>query len=513
VFFALLKYNLCMDDMQSSHRQRAATRTRIIAGLGRYSLFLAAYFLVGVSYWLNRYFGVPDLDQILYHLNVGAEGLVSTDPVLLKRFIRWCVIAPVLVLLLTIWFERKRFAARWQLAPALRTAFPLLLLCAVMVHWVVQTSAVTHVLARFGPDYFGSHYVAPDSVAMHADKPKNLVLIYVESLEASYNRKDLLGANLIAPLEAIEGQHFAQFRQAPGTGWTIAALVATQCALPLKRVTLYDENTQGEAVRSFLPNATCLGDILAQHGYRNVFMGGASPTFAGKGKFLHSHGYHEVYGKEDWVQAGALPDQLNGWGLYDGRLLAKARIKLQELEAAKQPFNLTLLTVNTHEPNGHLSQRCIARGFHGFAGVVGCTAQHVAEFLEFMEQSGYMANTNVVILGDHLARKNPLTKRLGSVPERTIFNLVLSRHAPIKATDEIVHFDLLPTILALNGFTIEGGRLGLGYSAYDAQTRPPRHRFEDMQSALMNRSDAYLALWAPAQANAHRTIAQASTVP
>ena len=480
-----------MHNKNSSQAQEATPRARFFAGAGRYSIYLLAYFLACASYWLNRYFGVPDLDQILYHLNVGAEGLVSSAPVLLKRFVRWCVIAPLLLLGLTVWAERRRVSTHW------RAPLPLLLLCGVVAHWVWQTSAVSHVLARFGPDYFAAHYVAPGSVAIHADKPKNLVIIYIESLEASYNRTDLLGANLVAPLDALSGQRFAQFRQTPGTGWTIAALVATQCALPLKRVTLYDENTQGEAVRSFLPNATCLGDILAQQGYRNVFMGGASPSFAGKGKFLHSHGYHEVYGKEDWIEGGAPPEQLNGWGLYDGRLLAKARLKLQELQAGGQPFNLTLLTVNTHEPDGHLSQRCMERGFRGFAGVVGCTSLHVAEFVQFMEDSGYLANTNVVILGDHLARKNPLTKRLDSVPERTIYNVLLSRDAPPKVTDEIVHFDLLPTMLALSGFTIEGGRMGLGYNAYDAHTRPPRHRFDDMQRTLMNRSDAYLALWAP----------------
>lgn len=485
-----------MNDTHSSQQQEAAPRARLFARFPRYAIYLAAYCLAGASFWLNRYFGVPDLDQILYHLNVGAAALVSSDPLLLKRFLLWCAIVPLLLLGLTVWAERSSPAK----AQRLRAAVPVLLLCGVVTHWVVQTSAVSHIMGRFGPDYFAAHYVAPGSVAIHAAHPKNLVVIYIESLEASYNRKDLLGTNLVAPLDALAGQRFAHFRQTPGTGWTIAALVATQCAVPLKRVTLYDENTQGEAVRSFLPNATCLGDILAQHGYRNVFMGGASPAFAGKGKFLHSHGYHEVYGKEDWVEGGAPPEQLNGWGLYDGRLLSKAMLKVQQLQAGGQPFNLTLLTVNTHEPEGHLSRRCMEKGFRGFAGVVGCTSLQVAQFVQFMEQSGYLANTNIVILGDHLARKNPLTERLDSVPERTIYNVVLSQHAPAKMTDEIVHFDLLPTLLALSGFEIEGGRMGLGYNAYDGHTRPPRHRFEDMRRTLMNRSDAYLALWAPAPA-------------
>lgn len=493
-----------MDQLHKFQQQRRAIR---------YTLYLLAYFLVCASYWLNRYFGVPDLDQILYHLNVGAEGLVASDPVLLKRFVRWCVIAPLLLLALTIWIERCRFMTRSNAMPRLRALFPLLLLCAAVTHWVVQTSAVSHVMARFGPDYFASHYVPPETVVLHVSKPKNLVILYIESLEASYNRKDLLGANLVAPLDAIKGQHFAHFRQTPGTGWTIAGLVATQCGLPLKRVTLYDENTQGEAVRSFLPNATCLGDILTRHGYHNVFMGGASPTFAGKGKFLHSHGYQEVYGKEDWIEGGAPPEQLNGWGLYDGRLLGKAKLKLQALEAGGQPFNLTILTVNTHEPEGHLSQRCKDRGYSGFAGVVGCTSVQVAEFVQFMEQRGYLDNTNVVILGDHLARKNPFTKRLDSVQERTIYNLLVSHDAPPKVTEEIVHFDLLPTMLALSGFEIEGGRLGLGYNAYDAHTRPPSHRFADMQETLMNRSDAYIALWEPAPEPPPATVAAALPAP
>jgi len=502
-----------MNDMhiESSSAENGQSIGRNVAW--RYALYLAAYFLAFTSYWMNHYFGRPDLDQILYHLNVGAEGLAGTDPVLIRRFIRYCVVAPLLLLWATIWFERSGHGLRWTQRARLHGSMPAVLLGAAALHWMVQVDTVSHVLARFGPDYFAANYIPPERITIRPVKPKNLVLIYVESLEADYRRADLIGSNLLAPLDAIDGVRFGQFRQTPGTGWTIAALVATQCALPLKRVTLYDENTQGEAIRTFLPNATCLGDILAGKGYRNIFMGGASATFAGKGKFLSSHGYQEVYGKEDWLRAGAGEDQLNGWGLYDGRLIDRAKLKVSELQASGQPFNLTLLTVNTHEPRGHLSRRCAARGFKGFEGVVGCVSGHLAEFVAFMEQNGYMDNTNVIILGDHLARKNPLSKRLASVPERTIFNLMLSRQPQAKAREEIIHFDLLPTILAFSGFDVAGGRLGLGYNAFDRDARPQTERFAQMQESLMNRSHTYLALWAPSTERVPATVAASDLAP
>ncbi|HEY0064140.1 MAG TPA: sulfatase-like hydrolase/transferase [Telluria sp.] len=472
-------------------------QTSVVEQISRYTLYLSAYLLLCLSYWLNRYFGVPDIDQILYHLDFGMQGLVATDPVLLKRFVRWCVIAPVLLLILTFCFERSRTAVPVLRRRPVRLALPAVLLLGAVLHWMIQIAALNHVLARYGPDYFGTHYIAPQTVPIHARAPKNLVLIYVESLEAGYRSESALGTNLLAPLDALGGVRFPAFRQAPGTGWTIAGLVATQCALPLKRVTLFDENTQGEAVASFLPNASCLADILAQSGYRNVFMGGASPTFAGKGKFLRSHGYHEIYGKEDWLAAGAGKNEMNGWGLYDGGLFARARRKLDALQASGAHFNLTLLTVNTHEPNGHLSGDCARRGYHGFSGVIGCSAADLAAFVQYIKHSGYFVNTNVVILGDHLARKNPLTDKLDTLPERTIYNLFLSADAAQATSAEIVHFDLLPSILTLSGFDIEGGRLGLGYSAFDRRVHAPQARFSEMQNALMNRSDIYLDLWAP----------------
>ncbi|MFL6657642.1 MAG: sulfatase-like hydrolase/transferase [Massilia sp.] len=431
--------------------------------LSRYAVYLVAFFLLFLSYWINRFFGRPDLNQILYHVNIGLEGIKATDPVFIRRFVRWCVLVPLLLLLVTVLTERARWFKALRVpvnktgfkvrAPALFLAsLPVTMLLGAAGLWAYQVSAYSYFAANFGMDYFSANYVPPMLVQITDEHPKNLILVYVESLEQAYTQTPLFGRDLLAPLKRSDAVGFSRFDQAPGTGWTIAGMVGTQCGIPLKRVSVFDENTQGEVLTSFLPNAVCLSDLLAQRGYRNVFMGGGSTAFAGKDKFLHDHHYQEAYGKEDWLGAGVQEGAMNAWGLYDGDLFARAKTRLRALHASHQRFNLTILTVNTHEPEGHLSQRCGEQGYAGFEGVVQCTASDLGQFLDFVKTSGYLADTNVVVMGDHLARKNPVYDKLSEVPERTIFNLFVSSDLPRKNTDQIVHFDMLPTILDFRVF-------------------------------------------------------------
>ncbi|MGB9991225.1 sulfatase-like hydrolase/transferase [Massilia sp. SM-13] len=474
---------------------------RILRG----ALCLLAIFLFCLSYWIHRYFGQLDVNQIAYHLNFGVDIVRSSDPVFTRRFVRWCVLAPCIFLALLLAAERRLLGALLRQPRAWRPALcrlyrqlPNVLLAAAAGFWLWDVSALKYVGANFGPDYFGANYVQPGSVQLAEREAKNLILIYVESLETGYADRAAFGRDLIAPLTGLHGASFAAYEQAPGTGWTIAALVATQCGVPLERVTIFDGNTQGQMMDSFLGKAVCLPDLLAQRGYRNVFMGGASARFAGKDKFLRQHHYHEVYGKDEWLRRGASESAMNGWGLYDADLFREARAKLRQLAASKQRFNLSLLTVDTHEPGGPRSAHCARAGYAaGFEGIVSCTAAEVADFVRFAREQGYLENTNIVIMGDHLARKNPLSAQLESLPRRAIFNRFIARDAPAPVRGQLLHFDLLPTILEFAGYAVPGGRLGLGYSGFSRHAQPPPGRLREMERDLLNRSDQYLALWAP----------------
>ena len=113
-----------------------------------------------------------------------------------------------------------------------------------------------------------------------------------------------------------------------------------------------------------------------------------------------------------------------------------------------------------------------------------------------MRQNKMLKDTNVVIVGDHLAMENPVYDKLETVKERHVFNLLISPKPVIKNREEILHFDMFPTILAFIGFKVEGGKLGLGYTAISKEAdMPPANEFEEMNEDLLNQSDEYLALW------------------
>ncbi|MDI1308164.1 MAG: sulfatase-like hydrolase/transferase [Methylotenera sp.] len=481
----------------------------------RFLTYLLAFFLCAIALWVSSNFGEPSLEQVLYHVQFGMEGLVDTDTALIESFLKWCVALPVGLSLLLVFVEYSialfitHGSTHWLTRPAraanihavkifysfINLRAPLYTLVAAVTYFCIQFSVTAFVHNQFGKNYFAQHYVYPAKVKVELIKPKNLVLIYVESLEDSYKDPKIFGKNLVASLDHIKGTSFESFKQAPGTGWTIAGITSTQCGLPLKSVSLYDGNNQGENIRSFLPNAVCLGDILHNAGYHNVYMGGDALAFSGKGKFFQDHHYDEVYGREE-LKGNRKKSEMNYWGLYDDDLFKLVKQKLVELHKGKKPFNLTFTTIDTHGPKGHFSKYCRAHGIKDFPGIVECTSNQVAEFVQFMKVNGYLKNTNVVILGDHLAMENPVSDKLEKIKERHVFNRFISNKPVLKNRDAVLHFDMFPSILELIGFKVEGGKLGLGYSAISKNTDLPLEtEYEEMNENLLNQSDEYLELW------------------
>lgn len=488
-----------------------------IRSVSRFLIYFLAFFLAALAYWVGENFGEPPLEQVLYHLQFGMNGLVDTDTALIQSFVETCLAWPIGLALVIVLIDtamalflshthQHYFLAKmagklnihlikvvyWVIGHRA----PAYVLVAAIIYFSMQFSVLAFIHHQFGDDYFSAHYVYPEKVEIQAKNPKNLVLIYVESLENSYKDKTLFGDNLLAKLDALGGESFGQFRQAPGTGWTIAGITATQCGLPLKSVSLYDGNGVGENIKSFLPRAVCLGDILHTFGYYNVYMGSDALPFSGKGKFFQDHHYDEVYGRDE-LKGNLSKQQMNYWGLYDDALLKHAKDKLSQLHKSKQRFNFVVTTIDTHGPDGYYSNTCKQRGVQDFAGIVECTAGNVSEFVRWMKKRGYLKDTQVVILGDHLAMENPLSEKIYTVQQRTIYNQFISKPLIQKNRDEVLHFDMYPTIIEFLGFNVVGGRLGLGYSAISNQVQAPNATFEEMEENLLNNSEQYLDLWKP----------------
>jgi phosphoglycerol transferase len=444
-------------------------------------------------------FGSPTLDQILYHLTYETGGLTEIDPKIFRSYFIHAILAPVFLsgfLILMLRFFRKRSQRVADMAVRV-TPFLVLACCVLLAE--VKIGIASYLYSFFGPDFVASHYVMPTHFERKNRKLKNLVLIYVEGLDAAYESEGIFGKNLLKEISALRGIRFDDYHQAPGTGWTMAGISSSQCAVPLKAVTFGELNSQMETVREFLPHATCLGDTLKNFGYRNVFLGGASLAFAGKGNFLRSHGYDLALGREEWLGSGRYRlSEMNDWGLDDDDLFDEARAQIDRLQSERGPFNLTLLTVSTHPGEGFLTKRCKATGGLSFQDIVSCSSVEVASFVKYLDTKGYLENTNVVILGDHLAMTNPVSDLLAQPNTRSIFNRWISKEIIKKNRETILHFDIAPSILDFIGIESESGRYGLGYSTFsEKKERPPVGWVADIERNVMNRSSFYSELWKP----------------
>ncbi|HTM62924.1 MAG TPA: sulfatase-like hydrolase/transferase [Gammaproteobacteria bacterium] len=456
-----------------------------------------AYFigllLIGLKIWTNKYFGRITIDQALTTIVFNYQGSIAGDSVFLHRLLEWCVAWPLslaLVLsIVSIYFNKwLRYMHHIIIAAGI-----------ILVFAQYQVIAYIHQHLANQPDYFAQNYRDPAYVAIHANQPKNLVLIYVESLETSYSNTKLFNRDLLRNLNHLRETNtsFKHYQQIPGTEWSVAGIVATQCAIPLKLITLFSQNKFGEQAAHILPRAYCLGDILTANGYKNIYMNGSELSFGGVGKFFKDHHYQELYGRSEWQHSGiAKTADISGWGLHDDKLLEQAKIKLNQLEQSGERFNLTIFTIDTHGPEGHLNQLCKSKHVKNFAGIVECTADDVADFVEYVKRKGWLKNTNVVVIGDHLAMQNPVYDKLTSIKNRTIFNMIISDKPLHKNTDNIIHFDMLPTILSSLGFKFDGEKLGLGYSAFIGN-HPLRTRktLQEMKRKLPLPSKRYNELW------------------
>jgi phosphoglycerol transferase len=475
----------------------------------RFASYAVGFFLLACVRWITILFGGPTIQQILYHLHFFGDLLGTPDRWFVATFVVECLIAPLLLAAAVVFVERvttkpghetsttesHRFPKRSQFIRQTLTAFPSIVLLCGLIAFSYRYSVPSYLASRFGQDRFADLYVDPGRVQLQKSQQKNLVLIYVESLEVTYSDQVIFGKNLLEQLDLVPGVSFSSFVSAPGTGWTIAAMVGTQCGLPLQFVTRMNDMETGEHVTSFLPGAICLPDVLHVFGYENVFLGAAPLSFAGKGNFLKTHHYDEAYGNEEWLKAQTPRRGTNAWGLYDDDLFALAEAKLTTLHKAGRPFNLTLLTIDTHQPNGFFSGSCRAKGAKNFQGIVQCVSGELADFVDFARSNGYLEDTNIVIIGDHLANPNPVYAQLLSSSHRTIYNKFISIFPFQKSTEEIIPFDLYPTLLEFVGIQVDGQRLALGRSAIFRGITWPRGSRPEVSEDILNFSRKYEQLW------------------
>lgn len=357
--------------------------------------------------------------------------------------------------------------------------------------------------------FIEENYVDPKGIELHfPEKKRNLIYIYMESTELTFMDEAHGGAfpdNLLPEMTALskEGEDFSGEGDSrnggialPGATWTMGAIFAQSTGLPLK---ISIEQNSMDSQKAFFPSVTAIQDILKEEGYTQKFLLGSVGYFGGRELYMKDHGDVKVEDFSYWKRKNKFPkDYWVNWGFEDEKLYSYAREELSNLAKEDKPFNLTLLTVDTHFPDGYVCRLCQNNyPDNQYANVYRCASRQVTDFVNWIKKQDFYENTTIVISGDHPTMDRDFCDHVPKSYQRKVYTVFLNAAAKRKERNkrEYATFDYFPTTLAAMGVEIPGNRLGLGTDLFSGEsTLTEKFGKKEEKKELEERSDFMIKL-------------------
>jgi phosphoglycerol transferase len=337
--------------------------------------------------------------------------------------------------------------------------------------------------------FIADSYADPDTVKLtFPEKKRNLIYIYLESMEVTYSDEANGGAfadNYIPELTELAQQNedfsgndsrLNGAMSTYNTTWTIAGMFAQTSGLPLSYSALTSQ--QGSSGRqfsdlSFYPGLTNLGDILQANGYHNVVMFGSDKAFAARDLYFSQHGDYDLMDYYYAIDQGWIPSNyFVWWGYEDSKLIANAKTVLLELAGQNEPFNFTMLTVDTHFEDGYFCDQCEDQWGVQYADTISCSSRQIAAFVQWIQQQDFYQDTTIIISGDHPTMDADFCDNVDKNYNRRVYTCYINAAAQPEDPDRTRQYttlDAFPTTLAALGVQIEGDRLGLGTNLFSGE--------------------------------------------
>ncbi len=465
--------------------------------------------------WYIKIYGKTGFDSILFTLfgKVGGveKGLVYSY--LLKGLLPAIILTAILCFLLffkskkEVWF--KLFGKKRRFYPFKNSVVTVL---SVVLSLILITNA-THKVG-FGEwlfysvdqtELYDNEYVFPKEVKITAPKEKrNLIYIFLESMENTYLSKDLGGAmdeNLIPELYTLanENVNFSDnsgvggWTATPRTSWTIASLVAQTSGV----VVTTDEAAANEKT-GHLPGADTLGEVLSKNGYYQTFMVGSDASFGSRDMYYLEHECDKIYDLFTAREDGIVPsDYYAWWGIEDKYLYKYAKSELTKIAKGDKPFAFTMLTVDTHHVDGYFCSECRNTHSEQYSNVISCASRQLNNFIEWVKAQDFYEDTTIVVVGDHRSMDSEYFKRnVDESYDRRMYNCIINSAVEAKNSKNRVFtpMDMFPTTLSAMGFKIEGERLALGTNLFSSEkTLAEKYGKDYIDAELQKQSTFYKA--------------------
>ena len=452
-------------------------------------LFLTAKFI-------SNNFNNISFEQLLYSIftSKGGNFTVLFDGaiyVLLRLFII------IFIFLLVYKLINKYILKNKEINKHLMTFFSILFLIVIsyssfntvgIIEYIKNQNSISNI--------FEKYYVDAKDVNIEFPKEKrNLIYIYLESMEMTCVSKKNGGytkESYIPNLEqiAINNINFSNNNKLGGayqvnnTNWTMAALISHTAGIPLKL-------SIGNKFSTKFPNIYNLGDILKDNGYNNYFMIGSDATFGKRDEYFKTHGDYTIYDykyakEKEYIDE----DYFVWWGYEDKKLFDFAKEELLEISKQKEPFNFTILTVDTHFTDGYIDNDCEEKFDSKYANAIYCSDKNVSKFIDWIQKQDFYKDTTIILVGDHLTMQGNFFE----TNNRTVYNAIInSKIKPIKEKERLFSsLDMFPTTLTALGAKIEGDKLGLGVNLFsNEKTLIEEIGIEKLNKEISKKSNYY----------------------
>lgn len=491
-------------EMKESSKKHLGIFTSILTVL----FFGLGVLLLAVVKWLVRTWPNLKMDELMYEATAPLEGTGSN---MITAFIQQAVVPMGIAIVCAI----VAICILTRAGKLVRRAGKSILVVATCVcigiagttfwnHLDVGTYVENQTTTS---DFIKKEYVDPSTAQLtFPENKRNLIYIYCESMEMSFADKANGGArdeNVIPRLTALAeaNEDFSGTDKSilngaysmPSTTWTMGGLFAATAGLPLQ--TDVGRNTM-DTQSSFFPGITTLGDILEAQGYNQIFACGSPVSFGGRELYFSEHGNYTFHDYTYAQANGIIPSGYYvWWGFEDKKLIEMAKNDITQLASQDQPFNYTMLTVDTHFEDGYLDETATNEFNDHYSNVFFNSDKQVTEFVDWCKTQPWYDNTTIIISGDHPTMDSDYMNDIDPNYQRRVYTCYINSAVSVEEEKKrtFTTFDNFPSTLAAMGVQIEGNRLGLGTNLFSTTQTLSEEYGIDKEKSELNKKSTFMS--------------------
>lgn len=325
----------------------------------------------------------------------------------------------------------------------------------------------------------------PEEIGRFSRRPKNIILITVESLSAEYLGSYGGQERLTPNLDRIAAQGL-KFEHLFATGTrTVRGLDALSLGIP---------PIPGQAIihRPDNEHLATVGEFLEAQGFATYFIYGGYGYFDNMNSYFKANDYN-VIDRTDFDKSEIASE--NVWGVADESLFNHTLKVLDQEQAQPQaqqkPFFVQLMTTSNHRPFSYPESRIDLPQGHR-PGAVKYTDYAIGKFIEDAKSKPWFKDTLFVIVADHcasVAGKTQLPVAKYHIPLIFYAPDMLKPGTYNRMASQI---DIPPTLLDLLGAS--GDNHFFGQSLFESEKEPARAFISNYQELGYYKSDQLIVL-------------------